>query len=414
MDQFLKKFRKFTNESMEKINKKVTKRKRKLDFKSITYCLSKMVLSKKNSYAHVVSEMNDNGIFDGCISAVTQKRNSIDNSHFKSLHDDTMAHFYDEYAKKYAGKYTLKAIDGTHVNFYKQLTQSGYEKKKNTQYVDILIGGVYDITNDITNNFHMSPSKNEREVFIRQIAYVNPNDIVIADRGYYSGELLYQISLKDAYSVFRLKKNHKCVKELLKQNIDDYTFAICNQSTNNVPIKMRVVKYTLPSKQNTQKEEYYLGTTLLDKNEFSVHTLSKLYQKRWNIEVHFKHMKYDLNMNSFHSLNANGIAQEIYVHQYVHMVTKIIEANIIKHTDTTMKEDTQFNKRLNLHKVVTHVLPFIFYKLGTYTHILNIVTNLVRFITKYRAERHFKRVRKLPGSKWIGKMKFFKFKFKRK
>ncbi len=75
-------------------------------------------------------------------------------------------------------------------------------------------------------------------------------------------------------------------------------------------IPVRVTSYGV----DQQNEEIYLVTTLLDFDVFPATRLAELYLQRWEIELVFKEMKFQLNENAttLRSLTPNLVIQELY------------------------------------------------------------------------------------------------------
>ena len=61
-----------------------------------------------------------------------------------------------------------------------------YKKIPSSAYINALLGGIYDISNELILDLLMDPGKCERKKFINQLSFIKENDIIICDRGYYS------------------------------------------------------------------------------------------------------------------------------------------------------------------------------------------------------------------------------------
>ncbi len=68
--------------------------------------------------------------------------------------------------------------------------------------------------------------------------------------------------------------------------------------------------------------EYLL--TNLSQEEFSTQEIRELYHLRWNIEVSFRDLKYDLNGRQVHSRSQNLIEQEIDTAVMVNNLIRVI------------------------------------------------------------------------------------------
>lgn len=100
------------------------------------------------------------------------------------------------------------------------------------------------------------------------------------------------------------------------------TFDFIDSNTPFYDVKYRVVRFKIDS-----CEEYESIITNLDRNEFPPSLIKELYNKRWGIEVSFKHLKYSTNLAVVHATKRNSIKQEIWARATLYNISMII----IKH-----------------------------------------------------------------------------------
>ena len=86
-------------------------------------------------------------------------------------------------------------------------------------------------------------------------------------------------------------------------------------------------------------------TTLLDDKKYSKQEIIKLYRKRWEIEINFKHLKTTLKMEHLKCKNVDGVTKELLIYVLVYNMVratmviaarrqKIADANRISFIDT--------------------------------------------------------------------------------
>ena len=84
----------------------------------------------------------------------------------------------------------------------------------------------------------------------------------------------------------------------------------------------RVVRFKISD------DTYESIVTNLDENEFSLEEIKELYHMRWEIETSYREIKYDLDLNTLHSMKRNLIQQEIYskllLYNFCRRITKDI------------------------------------------------------------------------------------------
>ena len=82
------------------------------------------------------------------------------------------------------------------------------------------------------------------------------------------------------------------------------------------PVPLRLVKYTHGG------TEYILGTTLLDRQRYSIQDLSNLYHARWGIEELYKVSKQFLEVDQFHGRTESLVLQELFAHFNLIAITR--------------------------------------------------------------------------------------------
>ena len=279
-------------------DKALFKRNNKISTKDVFYYTSQLIKNKNTSSTIVTSKMYNKKICNVTASSFIKKRNQIPFTYFNDISNKLLEYHYSISNNRIFNKYRILAVDGTHSQLSKNLLAENYKLTKNKTFVNALISGLYDISNNTIVDLHLSNTNSERKQYVEQFKYLNKNDIVIHDRGYYSAKLLYELYIKEIYPIFRMKINDSNVEDLLKSDENDKIYIINNENTNFIDIKLRLIKYIVNNKK------YILGTTLLD-TEFTIEKLAKLYHDRWDIETYFRTIKYDISFKNFHSKKEN-------------------------------------------------------------------------------------------------------------
>jgi Transposase DDE domain. len=123
------------------------------------------------------------------------------------------------------------------------------------------ISALYDIENNLIINYNFDKNFNERNYYKRQLKFLIKGDIILADRGYYSEELLEMTDKLGVKCVFRLRKDLKVVKI-----IDSKRKRIVANVRNT---KLHVISYNIEIEKKLIGEKlyktYYIGTTLSKK-----------------------------------------------------------------------------------------------------------------------------------------------------
>ena len=204
------------NNELDKQNESITKRNRKIDFKDFYSFLIQYNLNISSSYcATNIIIYNNNESKDSSYQAYVKKRNNIKidtfdninqkliNSIYKHIDDDKNNNYKFYNNNKY---YRLIACDGSQLNFLYSLNDKFKSNKHNT-YTYANLSCLYDVELKIPIDYMIS-NQDERSLLIDQFKSLNENDILIADRGYYSNHLINKLNENKINYVLRISKHN--------------------------------------------------------------------------------------------------------------------------------------------------------------------------------------------------------------
>ena len=187
--------------------------------------------SDSNSYNLSISSLIiDNVIPNVSKTAFILKLKLIDCTYFIQLNNIIIKFFYDIVDKNNDNndkKIRFLAIDGSKVNFKKSLYKE-FKLSKNKNYTTGNISCLFDIDLKIPINYLLSKSLNERNLLIEQLSNVKTNDILIADRGYFSHDVINKIIENNSNFIFRINKNNNFVTNIKNNE----SFSIFNYNHN--------------------------------------------------------------------------------------------------------------------------------------------------------------------------------------
>jgi len=386
----IKDFKIFLMDNFNIIDNNIIKRNRKIDFKHIIYtCFNKFI--NHTSYDIEVGELNKHilNISNNITKqGFNQKKNKINNDLFLQLNNNILNHIYKDLDKK--NRHIL--VDGSHLHANKSLHKYGfkYGSKRNT-YTKCIISGIKDYDNDIPLNYKLNKNMNERSSFIEQLEYIECTDILIFDRGYPSIELLKVLNNNNFNYIMRYKKDDLYVKFLIKNNLNEYYF-----DSNGK--KNKVIKYIINEKP------YYLLTNLID---MSIDELKENYRKRWNIESHFRDLKYKTSIGNITSKTENSLLKELYINNLIYILTSyfkklFINEILLKNNNNKYK----LNNSFIINTFFKDILKILLFKDLNKAEINNIFKYIyVALNIKYYFKdeiRYYERNLKGPINKWKG------------
>ncbi len=280
-------------------------------------------------------------------SAFVQQRKKLHYNAFKYLFESFNEKTYTSTNKLFKG-YRLFAIDGSSIpishdpndddTYIKQVNKFGASGKGHNAFHIIASYDLIDHTYDdvvIQGEAHMDEN-DAFNILVTRNKY--DNSIFIGDRGFESMNSFVYVIKSNKRFLIRVKdiNSNGLLSSLPDQMSDefdiDYQFVATTKQTKEVrahkekykflsssskfdhfddnnpyyPIDIRIVRAKI------SEDTYECIITNLDRNEFSVEEIKKLYEMRWGIETSFRELKYAVGLNGFHAKNRESIKQEIY------------------------------------------------------------------------------------------------------
>ena len=189
-------------------------RKRILDSLIVVLFVFRLVLSRGDKgYATVLAELWDQCRKLGialpqrepvAASSICKARARVHEDLFLDLHREILRHGG---SGQWKGHRTF-AVDGTRMNLPRPLAKAGYPlPHPAAHYPQGLVSCLYRLDTGTPVDFSLSADYDERAAALVHLDAVEPGDIVVFDRGYFSFMLLYALVWRGAHPVFRLSRN---------------------------------------------------------------------------------------------------------------------------------------------------------------------------------------------------------------
>lgn len=255
--------------------------------------------------------------------------------------------------------YQLLAVDGSDFNIAKNTDSESYiDGEGNIMHLN----AVCDIANNVFLAILIEPKSkcDERKACLTMIKNMTfpRKAILTADRGYPDYEFFETINRKENldYLIRVPNKWSKATKSLPMKELDrDIVVEIRTTQRNEDKEAYRNGTATYlpgPSKFGKPKKEvawtfgspyklslrvvrfeiadgvYETIITSLNRFEFPIKEIKKLYHKRWQIETNFRYLKYNMYATHFHSKSEDFSIQEIYARIIMYNFSMRIMMNI--------------------------------------------------------------------------------------
>lgn len=404
----LPKLRKHTNISMATRNFKKVLRKAlncidsaRFHYKSALQFTDLIYFISKKKYNNMSDEEVTQHFKNQKIAMVTSK--SFQNKRRKVPWQDykLLFEFISDYIVKDIEKYNtreiicekINSVDGTTLNFLKQLLGGDFALDKNERYLKATLNTMYDVTNQIPISVLLEGSPKEREMFMKQFDETFAGSIILGDGHYFGKEVHETLSDNNIHYIMKISAAFSLYKEH-KGNSGESV--IVDYGTH----KIRLLKVSLG------KHQVLYGTNMIDAEKYSDKFISETYDQRWFIEEFYKILKCILNADEDKSLSYDEVMQNIYtqlicvtIERYMEMIGKLY---------LKTKKDTihhAVNKKTAFMCVSNDLLYKLLYKnLGRkkviesiHEMIFDIINNVINIVDG----RHNQRCRKLPNTGYV-------------
>jgi hypothetical protein len=278
-------------------------------------------------------------------SSISERLSKINPEYFKQIYDCIYDQFSNIYSSTNQQKHNLIRVDSSMVSDTAGKLVEGLDNKSGKKAVkySIAFDGILPCySNVFTSASYSSEDIALPEVVINHVKQDSDHqNIYVLDRGLQSTRTLKAFNKKEITFICRAKENRKYVELesflgkgqdidlgetlLIKDSrVYLYTGKSINNKKGNVHFKNELVKVPFrliiaESKMDPEKEYWFLTNDF----DLSAREVALAYRRRWDIEVFFRFIKQELNVNHLISLNKNGIEVMLYMTLIVAMLVLI-------------------------------------------------------------------------------------------
>jgi hypothetical protein len=262
------------------------KRSRVLDTKIIVIMIFKIILSDRRQGLTI----NLAEFWDNCTekdielpqtksvtaSSFCEARQKVPEDIFKDLSKCFLENWNQKRTLPLWLGHRVYATDGSRVNLPRELIKFGFKvyNEKRRHYPQGLLSCLYDVLSKTVYDFDFVSHMNERKCALKHLEILEPNDIVIFDRGYFSYLLLHEFHKKGVHTIFRLQEGstNKQIEDFIKSSKTDKVIkyvpsgaVISDLKKQGYFLKPNSIPFRL-IKHIINGETYLYGTTLRGEN----------------------------------------------------------------------------------------------------------------------------------------------------
>ncbi len=330
-------------------------------------------------------------------AAMCKARDKLDPQAFRDVHAAVLESF-EATATLWNG-HRVFAVDGSKFNLPKTLQPDGFKRPSpNAAYPQGLVSCLYRLQDKIPHDVALAPGGDERALARHHSRLLQPEDIVVYDRGYFSRALLAHHVDQDLHAVFRIRRKADTqVDRILQSTRPETVLTLKPRKVDPAPRTVRVVK--------APDSDWVLLTTLLDDTRYPGPALADLYHQRWSIEELYKTIKQTLAMEAFHAQGLRGVQQELIAG----MTLIALARRMSQDCETLINGPGHRNRRGGLRANQKNALPVVYN--GFEEMLLSVTTSCATFVRTAiariadcmqpdRPHRSCHRVSQQPIGKW--------------
>lgn len=344
---------------------------------------------------------------DPAVSSITDARLKI----LPEAYEDVFRIFNEETrSPRHFKGYSVYAIDGSEVNLYgssnphaspeereHDIYKAKTKKHKERRFINV--NTIFDVLEKTFVEFIIQPGSQKDEdaallQYVRQLEQKAEKFILCADRGYenlmafyimQSLEQLFAVRIKDESSKGAFTKNldlpdadtYDVDRTLLLKK--DHRFQLLRKYGEIRPIKyiaahdkyeefddndllelnVRIVRFCITD--SLGREMYYTIATNLPRDEFSAEDIAEIYRQRWQIEIAFRGIKYDLSLEHLHSRHIHLIRQELYAAAFLYNYASRLRNEEQKLLDQQKKAEnvhSKYQRTISLGYIISCIKIF--------------------------------------------------------
>ena len=295
---------------------------------------------------------------------------------------DNLNEIYNDLINKFnkTNEHNFNIIDGTTINIY---------NNKTYKTINLLGSLSNNINSNIFNNNNINAS--ELSLFYDYLDKntFDINQILILDRLYFSDKFVNKCFDKNINFICRLKSNSLLLKKYNNSNDKNKNdYLEFNKGDENK--KLRIITF-----KNNNKT-YHLVSNILD-TKYDINYFKKAYKTRWDIEINFKLLKANLNLDNLKTKKQDKINKELKSIDIVNFLFNYI----LKIYNKETKNSKKINKALFIDNFYKHLLyKLIKGKISKKSLFFLLEIIIVFYYESKKKNNYYKRVAIMPYKKW--------------
>jgi len=269
---------------------------------------------------------------DESTSAYCQARVRLDPAQLKEAHEHIMQWFEERRAPACWRGRQVRVLDGCGVSMpdtaenRKQWPYAGGQKP-GCGFPTAQLVGLFCLATGRLVRFAFADWKAHEIPLARQlIAWIQPKEIVLADRGFCGWGFMALLQRKEVDVVLRLHQARRTKEgrvSWVKPQLKGETWDKALWAELPDELHLRVVTFRVAVK-GFRTKEVTVVTTLLDEQQYPNAAIAELYRQRWAVELFFREIKTSLGLDVLRCQSPDLIEKEVWMQVIAYNVVRAL------------------------------------------------------------------------------------------
>jgi hypothetical protein len=350
-------------------------------------------------------------------SNLSKARAKLKHEAFIELNDHLVHNFYNNFQIETWHGFNLFGVDGStlRVPDMKEIAEHfgvWNSTKGEEPCPKARTSQMFDVLNKITIDAIISPKcEGERELAAFHFLKLQPNDLLLLDRGYPASWLFNLVLSLGANFCARISyKKWKVVEKFYESGEKEQIVMLEPSSLSKEkciemgldtnPLRVRLIRIELET-----GETEILITSLTDMDTYPHEIFGELYHLRWPIEEDYKTLKYRIQIENFSGRTVHSVYQDFHAKMFSKNLTAVI-ASTTKEAILEKSETAKHVHQINFAQAVSKMKNTIVLLFNRVNEDVVIIVNKIRKIFVQTTES-VRPNRKFPRRHRVKQQRFF-------
>lgn len=346
-------------------------------------------------------------------SAFSQARQKLKHTAFIELNREQVSYFYQHFEPQRWRGLRLLAFDGSMADLPNNPALRDHfgvwHPAAGGECAKARLSQMFDVLNKVTLEAIIAPKgQGERLLAAQHCQQLQPDDLVLLDRGYPAFWLFVTIRVQKAHFCVRMSLSEwQVVAEFVASGQTEQIVALkpgyearkmCR--TRHLPPEPLTVRLLRLDRDNA--EVVVLATSLTDSQRFPYALFQDLYPHRWPVETDYRHMKLPLEVENWSGTSVSAIYQDFHATIFTKNLAAIL-AHPAQQVVTQLSQTNNYRYQVNMANLFSKLKDTVrhfFFLTNPLPLLQQLWQHMTRTIEPIRPNRSFPRKKRVKPKRF--------------